>query len=187
MSYKVKRPATIDGDIVYIQLTQSQTAIVDLADYDNISELQTNWCALWIEHRGYYYAVQATKRSLIYLHRLIIKPKCNELVDHISDNKLDNRRSNLRVCNHQENGFNRGKPRIKCTSVFKGVSLTDDNKWNAHIKVNGKTYHFGLFDTEQEAYEVYRSEAPKYHGEFTYKPDCTAKLHRLNLVIPDQE
>jgi hypothetical protein len=40
------------------------------------------------------------------------------------------------------------------------------NKWQSQIKINGKTKHLGLFETEIEAHEAYCKAAAELHGEF---------------------
>lgn len=72
-------------------------------------------------------------------------------VDHINGNKLDNRKSHLRICTHQENGRNRGynknsKSGIKGVSWHKGAK-----KWMANIFHNGKTVYIGLFSDKNDA------------------------------------
>ena len=42
----------------------------------------------------------------IWIHRKIMNPYSTEFVDHIDWNKLDNRKSNLRICTKTENNIN---------------------------------------------------------------------------------
>lgn len=46
------------------------------------------------------------KKKTIRLHRVIINAKDDEIVDHINRNKLDNRRSNLRIVTNKQNIHN---------------------------------------------------------------------------------
>ena len=119
-----------------------------------------NWCltASYPSHR--------VGNKISYRHRELM---VNELsdgqsVDHISGDKLDARRSNLRVCSHQQNHFNE-KLSKNSTSGFKGVAKSG-NKWRAYIKHFGKQIHLGLFDTPEEASTAYIEKAHQLVGEF---------------------
>lgn len=92
------------------------------------------------------------RNSLVYLHRQIMgsKPGDRMDVDHINRDKLDNRRSNLRVLSHRENQHN--YPSLKGTSKYRGVSWRKDTlKWSAKVQVDGRTVHLGSYLDEEEA------------------------------------
>ena len=72
-------------------------AIVDDEDYPILSRL--TW---YISDSGY--AVTDTPVKHLKMHKLIIGPiKSKTVIDHINRNKLDNRKSNLRVVSHSVN------------------------------------------------------------------------------------
>ena len=76
------------------------------------------------------------------------------VVDHINDDKLDNRVENLQVITQRENSH---KTQGKYSSNFKGVSFHKKyKKFSASIYINGKNNHLGYFNTEQEANEIYK-------------------------------
>jgi hypothetical protein len=83
-------------------------------------------------------------------------------IDHINRNKLDNRRSNLRLCNMTQNLGNilpRGK--------FKGVSFDKTRrKYVAQISAYHKHYHLGRYNTPEEAHFAYTNKAKELFGEF---------------------
>jgi len=56
----------------------------------------------------------------IRLHRLIINASEGDIADHISRNKLDNRKINIRLCTSSQNSMNRSKLSIN-TSGHTGV------------------------------------------------------------------
>lgn len=90
----------------------------------------------------------------------------NEQVDHINGDGLDNRKSNLRICNGSQNRCNKGKPKNN-TSGYKGVTWhTPNKKWVAQIAVNGKHSYIGSFKTKEEAAKAYNKKAKELHGEF---------------------
>lgn len=139
-----------------IPLTQGKFAMVDNDDFEYLS--QFNWCY----KEGY-----AENRSLGMMHRVILKvtdPKV--FVDHRKHNTLDNRKSELRLCDIRKNRRN-SKPYKNSTSVYKGVSWAKHvDKWVAQLTHVGKNYHLGLFDDEIECAKVYDRKAIELHGEF---------------------
>jgi hypothetical protein len=101
------------------------------------------------------------------LHRIIMDNPDDKQVDHINNNKLDNRKENLRVCTHQENSFNK-KKNSNNTSGYKGVCWhKQKDKWAAQIQVNGKVKFLGCFATAKVAHDAYCLASAQYHGEFS--------------------
>jgi hypothetical protein len=87
-------------------------------------------------------------------------------VDHINNDPTDNRIVNLRLATFSENAMNRGL-RANNTSGVKGVSWSKkSSRWLAHIGINGKLHHLGLFDTIEEARAVREEAARRLHGAF---------------------
>jgi hypothetical protein len=79
----------------------------------------------------------------------------NLVVDHINDNKLDNRVENLQIVT---NRFNSYKTQGVYSSKYKGVCWHKDrNKWKADININGKLKYLGSFDIEHEAHLAYQN------------------------------
>lgn len=107
-------------------------------------------------------------KQRILMHRFIMNAPRHLEVDHINGDRLDNRRSNLRLCTSSENKMNRG---IRCDtkSGYKGVSWHKQrNKWTARIKAGNTYKHLGLFDDVKEAALAYNQASLKYHGEFAW-------------------
>ena len=77
------------------------------------------------------------------------------VVDHINDNKLDNRVENLQIVT---NRFNCRKTQGRYSSQYKGI-YWDKNakKWRSSIIINGKPKHLGLFIDEYEAHLTYQN------------------------------
>ena len=87
-------------------------------------------------------------------------------IDHINGNKVDNRISNLRLCNDSQNQRNVGKKKTARHSKHKGVDL-HKGKWRARIRPgDGTRIELGHFATEEQAADAYREAAKKYHGEY---------------------
>jgi CO dehydrogenase/acetyl-CoA synthase gamma subunit (corrinoid Fe-S protein) len=108
-------------------------------------------------------------RVLYKVHRLIYLWHYGfvyNLIDHIDQNKLNNKIQNLRIATNSQNLRNRSK-QVNNTSGFKGVSFhKHTNKFQAKIKINKKQIYLGLFLSAEEAYDVYCIAAKKYHKEF---------------------
>jgi hypothetical protein len=123
-----------------------------------------------ISKRGYW-EIGLCKNSLGItkkIHRLIAisfidNPKNHPQVNHIDGNRLNNIISNLEWVNNRENSCHRVKS-SNWTSKFTGVSyFKRDNKWRSSIQVNGVSIRFGMFKTEEEAYQK-RLDYEKEHG-----------------------
>lgn len=138
--------------------------IFDKDDYDLIKE------HCWrISPKGY---VQSGKQ--VKLHRLIMDCPDGLVVDHISNDKTDNRRSNLRICKQNENCRNHSL-NSNNTSGVTGVNWHKvSNKWIARIKVNYETIYIGTFDNFEDAVRARKEAEEKYFGEYSY--DNSKKL-----------
>jgi hypothetical protein len=87
-------------------------------------------------------------------------------VDHENTIKHDNRWCNLREATKTQNKENTSKYKNnKCG--LKGVSYhKSTGKYRASISIDKRSKHLGLRDTPEEAFELYKEAAIKYHGEF---------------------
>lgn len=81
-----------------------------------------------------------------YLHRVIMQAPPDKEVDHRNHNKLDCRKTNLRVCTHQQNLSN-----VKGRSKYgRGISFKK-GAWVVRFKVDGFEHYLGRFQTLEEA------------------------------------
>jgi hypothetical protein len=105
------------------------------------------------------YAVRREDSRTVYLHREILglQPGDGMEGDHISRDKLDYRRSNLRIVTHAQNAQNVSVSPGK-TSRHRGVCWDGSRgRWLAQAKVNGRNYYLGRFSSEEAAAEVARA------------------------------
>lgn len=94
----------------------------------------------------------------IRLHRAILLPPDDMVVDHIDHNPLNNSRCNLRVCSHQENSRHRQQ-----LGVYREGTT---GKYRAQIMHERKSVFLGLFNTYEEAKEAFINKAKELRGEF---------------------
>ncbi|NTW70666.1 MAG: hypothetical protein HGA49_00275 [Eubacteriaceae bacterium] len=117
-----------------------------------------------ISKRGY--LTSKISGKAVPMHRILVRNSTQLVVDHISRNRLDNRRSNLRLCTQQENSFNQTLPRNNSTGHI-GVSfMKKANVFEAYIHLNNKKHHLGLYKNLKDAVMVRDIAAQKYFGEF---------------------
>lgn len=136
--------------------TKGDYALVDEEDYDRIMEY--NWS---LSGNG-----AAHNDNVGYMHRFIINPQNNMVVDHINMRRLDNRKINLRECTDLQNKWNRVATKGS-RSKYKGVCWDKRcKKWVASIGSNGKTIFLGRFEKEVDAALAYDKRAKEFHGEF---------------------
>lgn len=105
-------------------------------------------------------------RFVVLMHREILGLDRSDkrVCDHKNHVKTDNRRANIRVCTPRQNVFN--IPAYG-SSGLKGVCWDKQfGKWRARIWSSGKRRLLGLFDTAEEASEVYNLASAMVHGEF---------------------
>lgn len=125
-------------------------ALIDDADAGPVSMHR------WSLHSGGYAqrsVIRDGKRVTLLLHREIMgfAPGDAPRVDHVNRDRLDCRRSNLRVATHAQNMqnvvANRGS-----SSRYRGVTWRADmGRWQAQGSTNGRYRYLGLFDCEEDA------------------------------------
>ena len=104
-------------------------------------------------------------RRQFMAHRVIWKMTYGtepDVIDHINENKQDNRIKNLRSCTHGENIAYARTPRRK-NGLPTGVSKAPSGRYQSRIGSGKNFVHLGTFDTAEEAEKV-RAEAMKKEG-----------------------
>ena len=127
------------------------------------------------------------------VHRLVLQaftpnPENKPQVDHIDNDRLNNKLENLRWATVQENA--RGKTLRKTVgknglmlSKYRGVTKLRLKKkdgsyrnltrpYVVQISIDGKPTHLGYFKTENEAAEARNKAVKKFYGEYA----------RLNII-----
>jgi len=130
--------------------------MVDEDDYQKVSKYK------WHMHTGGY-AVTKVKNKSLYMHRIIMNAQKGIEIDHINNNKLDNRKENLRAVSRSINMRNRFGHKDSNSQLL-GVSFKKDKqKWQARIYVEGKHIHIGYFNNPLDA-KLARIEFIKIHN-----------------------
>lgn len=153
-----------------IPLTRGLVAIVDDDDHEWLS--QWKWHA--VGRPAQFYAAR-TKRldeggpGVVLMHRVVMGLVKDEVlfVDHANHDSLDNRRSNLRLCEHRINLANQRSS--SGSSRYKGVYyLKGPGTWRAEISVNKRKFCLGNHKTQESAGKAYDEAALAAWGEFAY-------------------
>lgn len=157
-----KSTTVLEGDVAKITMANGLVTLVDARFADVVSE--------WSWHdNGAGYARNSFPGSKVYLHRFVLwlsGVECGRLqVDHINNNRADNRLCNLRVVSRSENQCNR--PTVVAASGFRGVTWDrGKRKWCAVIKRNRKMKFLGHFTDKTEAAKAYDRAAIAHGGVY---------------------
>jgi hypothetical protein len=97
------------------------------------------------------------KLQVVRVHVLVAKAflghePCGHqvVVDHLDDDKTNNRVSNLNLTTQRDNCSRRGG-----SSKYAGVYFFKrDKNWRAYIDIDGKREQLGTYPTEDEAYQA---------------------------------
>lgn len=102
-------------------------------------------------------------------------------VDHINHNGLDNRRKNLRIATPTQNNANRLK--TYGASIYKGVSWDIKRRlWQVQIKINGKSFFLGGYQSEVEAAKQYDRVALFEFKEFACTNFPASNYSKSDLI-----
>jgi len=145
---------------ILIENNNKIKVLVDDEDYEEL--ISYSW---YLNNSGYASAKIGGK--FVLMHRLIMKANPGQEIDHINNNKLDNRKTNLHFCTRSQNLAKRNRPPHN-SSGYKGVSYCcQTNKYRAYIQYKGKHIAIGRFLTAVEAAKAYNKKAVELYGEYS--------------------
>lgn len=143
-------------------------------DYTLVDTEDAEWLKDFTWHKtqfGYARAIVYDRKQML-MHDLIMNiwPSIDAQVDHYNRNRLDNRKSNLRITSLQENMKNKSKYKNNSTGVTGIYKYPNEEKWAANICHDGKQEALGIFYNIQDAIKA-RLEAEKKYFPDRYKDD----------------
>lgn len=156
----------MEHNISILTTSKGESIVISASDFDNLS--QYNWAVNgcgYVLRRATAQEILDGSTQFIYMHRAIMGFPDNLLVDHKNGIKTDNRRENLRLATFSENLMN-SKIGKRNSSGFKGVHVTNNDKFKAYIGLNGKQRHLGIFDLIEDAVAAREKAEILYHGAF---------------------
>lgn len=171
------------GDITPLNSAEEPYAIIPLhgkygqGKVAKVSLVDAKWARRyrWYLSRENGYPVRYEKRGksfvVLHMHRDLLQPPEGFIGEHKNRDRLDNRRSNIRVATQENNCWNMPKTttnfRAVTKSRFKGVKLNlKSGTWNARITVSKKTHSLGGYRTEKDAARAYDVAARYYFGDY---------------------
>ena len=172
---KYKNNMVVYSDYVEVLLYdkyghETARVLIDLCDIQRVGRHR------WYLKNGYAH----NSKFNVSLHRFIMNPPDNMVVDHINRNPLDNRRCNLRICTHTENTRNSGLSSLN-TSGFKGVYYVKEmNKYRARLRSIGESISLGYFSNPIDAAIAYDKKAIEIYGEYAF-----TNFDRENYIVLD--
>lgn len=155
-------PFEVVGDVAIGRTAQGIEFCIDAEDLDKVSD--KSW---HVNVQGYLQTNIYKDGSSPLLHKIILgdygKGFC---VDHIDRNKLNNRRSNLRICRQKDNAKNQSI-RSDNTTGYPGVYKDKRNgKWFSEITADGEKHYLGRFEKLDDAVAARLEAEEKYFGAF---------------------
>lgn len=115
-----------------------------------------------IDGSGYLFVCFCVNQDRKYfkIHKLVAMAFLNHIpdgtqkivVDHIDNNKLNNRLDNLQLLTQRQNSSKNHKNK---TSKYVGVSLVKNNRWRSSVTHKGKSVNLGEYNCETLAFLKY--------------------------------
>lgn len=153
----------IKNDIAYVELSNTKNVMICDADF---WEQIKRHC--WSENTTNGYVETTINQKRVKIHYLILEDKVGYVRDHINNNKLDNRKCNLRYATKHANSLNTKISKANKSGV-KGVRMSKNGKWHAYIFLNKKGIHLGFFENMKDAINARKEAECKYHNPIIMK------------------
>jgi hypothetical protein len=126
-----------------IKLPCGKVALVSDEDWPRVSKLS------WYNRSAGYPAARNKKSEggdgrIVQLHRYIMNPPNDMIVDHIDGDTFNCQRENLQITTQSRNV-------MKSTRAVNGGIQYQDGRWAARMRVDGKIVRLGTHATEADA------------------------------------
>lgn len=137
------RKFIVNKEFWLLQLTNWEFTKIDIEDYEKI------------RNYSWYKSIRGSVESRIWwklkkLHRFILNPNADELIDHIDLDKLNNTRKNLRVCSQLQNNLNKNSNKLSKTGI-KNIYMYSEKKYLVQCWYKWKKYWNKFFENLDEA------------------------------------
>jgi hypothetical protein len=150
----------VDEDFCLMPLHHGKIAVFDRADLDKVMQLS------WHVTDGGYVRTSSKavgKNKRIYLHRYLLDCPADTFVDHIDGDKMNNRRSNLRLATPAQNMYNR-------FNEHAGISYDKGRKkFLVQKQKNGRREFVGRYDTYDQALAAKKLADLCYYGRYAHE------------------
>lgn len=170
-------------------ISKKYEVLLDDEDFERINSFRWYIRHMKSKYKEYFYAVRSinidNKCKWVLMHREVMHPKDNEIVDHKDFNGLNNQKSNLRICSKSQNAQNsRYNRKLNLPKgVTAGMVVSSSGKkyyfFKAQIVVNNKAIYLGNFKTVLEAQLAYNKTAEEYHKDFRHTSLYNPKKYKM--------
>jgi len=132
------------------------------------------WRVLKTEYGNTFYACASLRSTYNYehknilMHRLLLSPIDEYVVDHKDGNGLNNRRNNIRICTHLQTSMNRKKNTNNSSGIAGVFWSSTYNKWEVGITIGHKQRFLGRFTNKEDAIKARKEGEEKYRGEYSF-------------------
>jgi len=169
----------VDGNDVYINIYQrnntKHTTIIDLCNLEKFLNFQYSWGVAFHKCIDKYYVVATTyinkdkeknkRYKRIYLHKFLLDTPNVEHIDHINNDTMDNRFSNLRASETNENLKNRRSKNKNNKTGYRNVCFYQ-GWYLVQLQIDGKNKILSKFKDVDEAGRFAEEMRKLYYGEF---------------------
>lgn len=168
----------LTGEVGIGYTSKGERFIFDKEDFEIIKDF-----CWFVNSLGYVVTRDRITSKMISFHRLVMRPKNkDELVDHIDHDRLNNCKSNLRVCSHDDNMKNRSIHKNNTSKVLGVTWYEPRKKWRSQIKINGRCTHIGLFTSKTEAIRARIKAELEFYKEYAPTYNCFTEDQRKSIL-----
>ena len=172
----------IDGETVVFNVYNKECIKVSefIIDLDDLEKIKYHKWRI----DAYGYIISGQRSEAVRLQRFLLDVTEPELVvDHINNNPLDNRKSNLRICTRLENNFNKIDSGRNNSGIMGLYWSSERRKWCPEIRANNIRVHLGRWDDINEA-AVARMHAEKL--VFKEYQNYAHKIEEFTAKVPEE-